>query len=107
MAELISFPFRLNKSGVVATVEEGTDEAAAEELAMLCMTQPGERELVPEYGLPDLVFRGVIQEELTSKIALFGPPVSITAINSTFPRDGEQLIDIEFEPLTETYQSED
>ena len=101
MAELISFPFRLTNSGVVATVEDGSVDAINEELAMLCLTQPGDRELVPEYGLPDLVFRGVIKEELTSKIALFGPDVTITNILSEFPYEGEQQIVIEYEPLTE------
>ena len=81
MVRLISYPFRLASDGSVVTLEEGLDYYA-DELAMLIKTNPGERELVPEYGLSDPTFSAVSEIELTEKVSLFGPPVTITAVES-------------------------
>lgn len=107
MVKLIAFPFRVAKNGSVATREDGSVECLTEEIALLCLTKPGERELVPEYGLNDIEYEGVIQEELASKIALFGPDVNITNLKSSHPREGEQRIVVEYEPLTDDSESEE
>lgn len=107
MTELLAFPFRLTKNGKVVTREDGSVEGLTEDIAVLCLTQPGERELVPEFGLPDLAYEGILQEELASKIALFGPDVSINNIKSSFPREGYQQIEVEYEPLVDEVESEE
>lgn len=107
MAELIGFPFTITRNGNIVTREDGSVEGLTEDIAVLCLTQPGERELVPEFGLPDIAYEGVLQEALASKIAMFGPNVSINNIKSSFPREGFQQIEIEFEPLVDEVESEE
>lgn len=48
--DLLAFPFRLRPDGSAATVLDGTDEAHAQDVALLCLTRKGERPLVPDYG---------------------------------------------------------
>lgn len=82
--QLISYPFRVNLSGVVATNEEGTDAQYTEELVMLIQTKPGERLLVPVYGLNDPTF-GVIDPVLLQiQLDLFGPAIRIVNVVSKF-----------------------
>src|SRR5690349_22631134 len=79
--DLISYPFRLDKNGYVQTTEDGEDYYA-EELAMLIKTSPGERSLVPDYGIADPTFNTIDQAELLAQISFFGPPVTIDGIGS-------------------------
>lgn len=85
--DLISYPFRLNKQGYVQTTEDGEDYYA-EELAMLIKTSPGERNLVPDYGIADPTFNTIDQAELLAQISFFGPPVTIEGIDSVPVRNG-------------------
>lgn len=107
MSELIGFPFTITRNGSVVTREDGSVQGLTEYIAVLCLTQPGERELVPDFGLPDISFDGILQEELASKISMFGPDVSINNIKSSFPREGLQQIEIEYEPLVDDVESEE
>ena len=93
--DLISYPFRLDKRGEVQTTEDGEDYYA-EELAMLIKTEPGERALVPEYGIADPTFSTFDQAELLSQINIFGPPVNIEDIVSTPVREGIYRLTIEY-----------
>lgn len=79
--DLISYPMRLDKRGSIQTTEDGEDYYA-EELAMLIKTSPGERALVPDYGIADPTFNTVDQAELLAQISFFGPPVTIESITS-------------------------
>jgi hypothetical protein len=101
MANLISFPFRLTKSGSVATHEDGTSEAFAEQLAVLVMTRVEERDLVPDFGINDPVFNNFDPAELTTKVQMFGPPVKIVNITSSFKDDTTQNIRVTFDHLPE------
>jgi len=98
MARLISYPFRIASSGSVATTEEGIDYFA-EELAMLVKTIPGERELVPEYGISDPTFSDFSQIELLEKISMFGPPVKIEDASSNFSTDGRIIVGIVYDEV--------
>lgn len=79
---LISFPFRLDKTGGVAVVAEDSDEHYMEELAMLILTQVGERTLVPDYGVSDPTFEEVDLVDLTLANQLFGPPIVVTEVRT-------------------------
>lgn len=96
--DLISYPFRLNNDGTVATTEDG-DDYYAEELAMLIKTTPGERALVPDYGITDPTFATFEAAELASQINIFGPPVRIEDIRSVAVRDGIYRLDIDYEGI--------
>jgi hypothetical protein len=81
-AQIFSIPFRLTAAGTVATVEQGSDRANAEQIGVLCTTIIGERDLVPGFGLTDPAFRGIRAGELAAKVARWGPPVKVTSVSS-------------------------
>lgn len=86
MGRILSHPFRLLPDGSAATVEQDTDEANAEQLAVLLLTRPGERDLAPGYGVSDPAFAGVDPSEVVAAVNAFGPDVTVTAVTSR-PRD--------------------
>jgi phage baseplate assembly protein W len=94
--QLISHPFRLGADGSVVTQPDGSDEYLAEQLTLLVMTIPGEREQVPSFGMRDAAFEGLDYAMLTAQLALFGPPVNIASITVQQVSDGQAAIAIEF-----------
>lgn len=76
--ELLSYPFRLSPIGRVATVTQGSAEAAAEEIAQLVLTEPGERPLVPEYGINDPTFGRIDVGDIAAAVQIWGPGVAVT-----------------------------
>lgn len=98
MVKLISYPFRLNVGGSVVTKEEGEDYYG-DELAMLIRTIPGERELVPDYGIEDPTFGTINDIELLEKISMFGPPVEITETKSAFVSEDRVAVNISYAEL--------
>lgn len=94
---LISYPFRLDAPGNVATVEEGSDENNAELIAVLVLTRPGEREMVAEFGVDDPTFDELSIGDVIAGVAMFGPPVTITDIDVRYPTDTSSEVDIAFE----------
>ena len=96
---LISFPFRLTASGAVTTRPDGDVEYLAEELALLTLTRPGERPLVPTYGLNDPTFAEIDIAMLSAQVEIFGPPVEITGIRTRWIDGSTQDVVVEFEEL--------
>jgi hypothetical protein len=96
MTDLVEFPFRLTEAGYVAVAEDGTDEYYASELAHLLYTKPGERVLVPEYGIEDMVFEGVDEQELRQQVLVYGPPVVIDSIESDYSNSYTEMVTVTF-----------
>lgn len=96
--DLISHPFRLEANGAVATVEDDTDEAYAEGIAILCLTRQGERPLVPGFGITDPTFTGLDLAELNVLLGDYGPPVEVTDTVVTYPTETTQRVEFAFEP---------
>lgn len=69
----ISFPFRINAQGGVATVDPGSDQEVDELLAALCLTSAGERVMQPDFGLPDPEWVGISESDILTGIEEFGP----------------------------------
>lgn len=82
---LLSHPFRLGADGAVVTVEQGSDQAVAQEIGALIATIRGERQAVPAFGISDPVFSSVDLAEVTAGLALFGPLVDVTGLDVTYP----------------------
>lgn len=93
MAGIISHPFRLDRVGNVATVGQDTEQADAEQLAILALTRVGERTLVPAFGMTDPVFADFDVADFVAGVATFGPPVTITDV-TTEPAtaDGREVL---------------
>lgn len=96
MAALISHPFRLAPAGVVATVDDTSDQYIAEQLAMLILTKPGERPLVPDLGVSDPTFIGFDGSTLQEQVDAFGPPCRILDVTITPASDTRQDVEITF-----------
>lgn len=90
MAEgILSYPFRLNAQGTAATTGYGTDQEIDEAIAVLVLTQIGERPLAPEFGVPDPAFAGLHVGDVQTGLDTFGPAgiqvsdVVLTPVSST------------------------
>lgn len=95
MARLLAYPVRLDPNGAFATLEDG-EEYYAQELAGLVMTEPGERPLVPEYGVEDPTFGEMDQLSIQSKVDMFGPPVELGDLELTEINENDLRYDLEF-----------
>lgn len=84
MPALLSHPFRLGPGGSIATVEQHSDQHHAEAIAVLMSTRRGERVLAPTFGTSDPAFAEVDAGELAAQVALFGPPVTITDVDTKY-----------------------
>jgi phage baseplate assembly protein W len=82
MARILSYPFRLGAGGTVAVVDQDSDAAQVEQLAVLVLTRTGERGAVPDFGLRDPAFRGVDVSELVGAVARWGPPVRLVDVTA-------------------------
>ena len=102
---LLSHPFRLSTTGTVATVEQGSAQAVAEQIAMLCSTHKGERVMLPDFGLSDPAFVGIDQAEVALGVNLYGPKVRISRIKASVPKDGTVEVKIEFDNDPNTVMS--
>lgn len=96
MPGILSHPFRLH-AGRVATVEQDSDTADAEQIAVLALTRLGERPLVPGFGMTDPTFVGFDEGELRGGVAVYGPPVTIHRVTTTQLGEAEQAVDVAFE----------
>lgn len=98
MARLLAYPVRLGSNGTFVDVEDGEDYYA-QEIACLIQTQPGERELVPDYGIDDPTFSEFDRLELASKIEAFGPPVDIQDVIIQVVNDQVISVEVKYEPV--------
>jgi hypothetical protein len=96
MARILAHPFRLLGNGSVATVEQSSDEAHAEQLAVLALTRRGERVLVPGFGVGIDAFSRVDAAELAAGVALYGPAVRLTGVDVTARNDTTLDVTVRF-----------
>lgn len=82
MVSVWSFPFRIGGDGSIATVEEGSDQAIEEAIAVAMLTRPGERFTVPTFGAVDPAFTGVEAGSLQRHLDDFGPNVTVTSVTT-------------------------
>lgn len=105
---LMSFPFRLDSTGAVASVEQNGDAWIEECIALAMLTRPGERDQVPSYGVADPAFDmfqvGALQRHLLD----FGPSVTITEVVVEQVTEGRERVVIAWRHTsTETVSPED
>lgn len=93
-ARVLSFPFRLDPSGVAATVEHGSDPEIDELLAVAALTAPGERIQVPTFGIDDPAFVGFELGNLQRHLLDFGPDVTVTTVHVARRADGREEVSI-------------
>lgn len=96
MTAILSHPFRLSANGTVATVAQGTDQANAEQIGVLCSTIQGERPIVPTFGVPDPAFSGIAAGVITAQIARWGPNVTVKSVTANPVSDIETDVTVSF-----------
>ena len=101
MTTLMVFPMHLSPSGRIVIADDADDDYMAGELAMLLGTWPGERVLVPDYGVDDPVFdpTPMPASEVAEKVEMFGPPVMIEDVTLENVSDMECDITVDWQPL--------
>lgn len=81
---VLSFPFRLTPTGAAATVGYGTDTEIDEAIAVLALTQLGERPMAPDFGVPDPAFHGIHTGDIQVGLTDHGPAgITINTITTT------------------------
>lgn len=96
-ANLISHPFRVAHDGTIATVTQDTDDQLREQIIIAIRTQPGERELVPSFGVIDPTFGRFQQELLVTQLAKFGPNVAIVKTDIHATDDTTSAVTVHFD----------
>lgn len=89
---VISFPFRLDGTGAVASVEQNSDQYVEEHIALGALTRPGERIQAPTFGIVDPAFRHFQAAALQRHLIDFGPNVEITSVTLTPDGDGRERV---------------
>lgn len=89
-ARVISFPFRIDPTGGVATVEQDSDQEIEESLAVAMLVRPGERIQCPTFGVADPAFNGFVLGALQRHCLDFGPDVQITQVGQAQLADGRE-----------------
>lgn len=92
MPRLISFPFRLDPTGSVATTEQDSDGEIDEQLAVALLTRPGERIVVPTFGVNDPAFTGFLNSALQRHLLDFGPTVDAEIISTDRTAEGRERV---------------
>ena len=95
---LMSYPFRLTPNGSIASVEQKSSQAAAEQIAMLLLTERGERPMVPTFGVTSPAFWEVDPGEMALAISLYGPRVTISAVKAYYSDDATLRVSVESGP---------
>jgi len=90
MPRLISFPFAIDATGAVATVEQNSDAEVEQQLAVAMLTRPGERIVVPSFGVADPAFDGFLVGALQRHCLDFGPAVSVRSVSTEVLDDVRQ-----------------
>lgn len=98
MAAILSHPFRLDSSGAVVTVEDGSTVANAEAIAVLVGTRLAERGMCPTFGVPDPTFGELSAADVASGLRAWGPDgVTITAVDHEPIDDTTVAVTISFD----------
>lgn len=93
MSRLISFPFRIDSTGAIASVEQDSDMEIEEQLAIAVLTRPKERITVPTFGVADPAFARFQLGALQRHLLDFGPDINVTAVDvQLLDGDREQVL---------------
>lgn len=94
MPSHLRFPIAVTGSGRLATVEQDTDADIVQSVALLLDTRPGERRSIPEYGLPDPVFGGVVPAHIAQLIAAWEERADQTLVDQVATQVGTQAFEV-------------
>lgn len=102
MPRLISFPFRLDLTGAVSTVEQDSDAEIDQQIALALLTRTGERVQVPTFGIADPTFSGFQASALQRHLNDFGPDVEVTTVRVGATGEGREEVVVDWARRDET-----
>lgn len=102
MPRLIAFPFQLDPTGSVATVEQDSDAEIDQQIALAMLTRPGERIQVPTFGVADPAFARFEVGALQRHCDDFGPEVDITTVSTNRAFEDREEVVINWSRRDET-----
>lgn len=68
MARVLALPLTVTVGGAMSTITQDHPAEIAQSVALLLDTRPGERRTLPDYGLPDQLFAGGLDEALVAEV---------------------------------------
>lgn len=81
----LAVPWRLDRSGRAAIVDQDTDAEVLQTIRVLLSTRPGERQAVPRYGVADPLFFDADEEptldELADAVAEWEPRATVELVD--------------------------
>lgn len=102
MPRLIAFPFQLDTTGSVATVEQDSAAEIDQQIALAMLTRPGERIQSPTFGVADPAFTQFAVGALQRHCDDFGPDVDIITVSTDRTNEGREEVVINWTRRDET-----
>lgn len=99
--QLIAHPFRLGNDGRVQTYEQDSDAYLAGRIAFVLGCRPGERPLVPAFGVNDPAFDELTLASIQNQMTIFEIPVEITGVERDDVSDSTASYRVTFERAEE------
>ena len=94
---MIAFPFRLDPTGSIASVDQDSDAEIDQQIAVGMLTRPGERITVPTFGVHDPSFNHFLLGNLQRHCVDFGPDVTIRTVQTNQLTEGREQVTINWE----------
>lgn len=91
----LRFPIAVTAAGRLTTVEQDSDPDIVQAVALLLDTRPGERRSVPDYGLPDPVFGGVLPAHVAGLITAWEERADQTIVEQVATQIGVQQLQVQ------------
>jgi hypothetical protein len=99
---MISFPFRMDPTGSIASVDQDSDAEIEEQLALAMLTRPRERITVPTFGVADPAFARFQLGALQRHCLDFGPNVVVKNIETQLLAGDREEVAISWQRRDET-----
>lgn len=96
----LSVPFEIDQRGHARTLDQDSDEEILQSVRVLIDTRPGERLIVPDYGVDDLAFVGpadIGEEWLADAVAEWEPRATVEVARTAINESGrtEALVEVD------------
>lgn len=94
----LAVPFRLARDGSVATVDQDSDIELLQTVGVLIDTRPGDRQVVPDYGVDDLTFvpaTDVDGEWVADAAAEWEPRATLAVTRTAVEQAGRTAVTVE------------
>jgi len=96
MSDNIALPFRLGPSGAVVTNPQGSEDYYISQIAVVLMTERGERLFEPRLGIANMTYDGFSKALLDQQIGMYLPGIKVSSMKVNPLSDTVQDVNISF-----------